>query len=255
MFYNDDVVFSVVAGQEEDLYKGVIANLIFMIDTTTIELKDIDSDDLSDVLAKVEVSFGFKFGESELKDVKTFGELCDIISSKIRGDNSNDCTTQQAFYKVRNTIANTLLIDKNGITPETALQNIFQKRNRRFEISQVEDSLGFKAKILRPKHWITTTQILMLLISLIGLFFFWKVSLIALIFSIAGIKLADKYGNEFNLQTAGQFAEKISREHYMRSRRNTSTINRNEIIEKVKELFSSYLCLDENSLTKEATFV
>lgn len=52
----------------------------------TIELKNIDPEDVGDVLRKVEKSFGFKFGDTELKDVKTFGELCDIITNKVRGD-------------------------------------------------------------------------------------------------------------------------------------------------------------------------
>ncbi len=38
------------------------------------ELKDISSEDIEDVLLKVEKSFGFKFRNDELTDVKTFGE-------------------------------------------------------------------------------------------------------------------------------------------------------------------------------------
>ena len=37
----------------------------------TFELSNVDPDDISDVLVKVEKSFGFKFGNTELKDVKT----------------------------------------------------------------------------------------------------------------------------------------------------------------------------------------
>jgi len=32
---------------------------------TTIELKNIDSEDVSDVLLRIEKSFGFKFGKKE----------------------------------------------------------------------------------------------------------------------------------------------------------------------------------------------
>ena len=39
-----------------------------MSDTTTIELKNIDPEDISDVLQKVEKSFGFKFDDTELKN-------------------------------------------------------------------------------------------------------------------------------------------------------------------------------------------
>src|SRR6266487_5227285 len=105
-----------------------------MSDSTTIELKNIHSDDISDVLERVQKSFGFKFGDKELKDVKTFGELCDIITNKIQGDNSNDCTTQQAFYKVRNAIATSLLTDKTVIMTDTDLATLFPRHDRRQKI-------------------------------------------------------------------------------------------------------------------------
>lgn len=93
-----------------------------MTDFETFELCNVDPDDISDVLIKIEKSFGFRFGDTELKDVKTFGELCDIITSKVPGENSSDCTTQQAFYKVRNAIADVLLLDKASLTPDSDLQ-------------------------------------------------------------------------------------------------------------------------------------
>ena len=43
-----------------------------MKDTTIIELKNIDPDDISDVLVKVEKSFDFKFGRYRTKRHKNF---------------------------------------------------------------------------------------------------------------------------------------------------------------------------------------
>src|SRR5947199_9565261 len=106
---------------------------------TTIELKNIDSEDIGDVLRKIEKSFGFKFGDTELKDVKTFGELCDIIANKVQGDNSNDCSTQQAYYKVRSAIADTLLIDKSIIRLDTDLEQLFPRDNRRWKINDLQN--------------------------------------------------------------------------------------------------------------------
>jgi len=54
----------------------------------SIELKNIDPEDINNVMLKVEESFGFTFGDTELKDVKTFRELCDIITQKVQGDNT-----------------------------------------------------------------------------------------------------------------------------------------------------------------------
>jgi hypothetical protein len=76
-----------------------------------------------------------------------------------------------------------------------------------------------------------------------------------LIFSIAGSNLTNKFGIELDLQTVGQLAEKISRDNYLKSRRNSSTVNKAEIAKKVKELFIADLDLEETVLTRQATFV
>ena len=141
---------------------------------STFELRNVDSEDLEDVLVKIEKSFDFKFEETELKDVKTFGQLCDIITNKVQGNNIDDCTTQQAFYKLRNAIASIFLVDKYNITPNTDLRLLFSKNLRRQKIRDLESNIGFEINILRPKHWISSTLALTIVTSFIGLFIFWE---------------------------------------------------------------------------------
>ena len=221
---------------------------------TTIELKNIDPEDIGDVLQKVAKSFSFQFGDSELKDVKTFGELCDITISKVEGDNCNDCTTQQAFDKVREAIAMKLNIEKSTLTVDTRLQELFPEKDRLKQIKVVESVLGFQTKVLRPKHWITTLLVLLLLAFFIVLFLYWRVGLLGLMFSIAGLFISDRLSREFDIKTLGELAEKIAREHYKQVRRNPAKINRGEITKKIKELFMKDLGLEENALTRETTF-
>ena len=219
---------------------------MLMSDTTTIELKNIDTEDISDVLGKVEKSFGFKFGKTDLKDVKTFGELCDIITNKVQGDNSNDCTTQQAFYKLRNALTATQLIDKGDITPETELQQLFPRQNRRQQVKELQNELGIPIDILDIKAWLGWTIFIGLILSLIMFFFKWQFALYGLAFFIIVGWTANKFfATELELLTVRQLAEKLSRENYLKARRNPSTINRNEIAQKVKEIFSKDFDLDE----------
>src|SRR5690606_4006482 len=226
-----------------------------MTDLDTDQLCNIDPEDISDVLVKVEKSFGFKFGDTELKDTKTFGELCDIIISKVQGDNSNDCTTQQAFYKVRNAIANTLQVDKSSITPDTDLQKLIPKNIRRQLFKTIDGHLGFRTKILRPKHSITGSLAIIFIVSLIGLFASWQAGLIGLTASVIAMTIATKFGNEIDMLTIGQFADKLSREHYLKSRRISTTVNKAEVEQKIKDLFIADLGLEEHQLTRDASFV
>jgi acyl carrier protein len=220
-----------------------------------IELCNVDPDDISDLLVKVEKSFGCKFGNTELKDVKTFGELCNIITSKVPGENSNDCTTQQAFYKLRSAIAGVLHLDKASLTPDSALQNILPRNIRRQSIKAIEKELGFKTNMLRPKHSVARILVIVLLASFVWLFVFWQAGLIGLAFAIICLSLAAKFGNELELQTVGEFADKISREHYLKSRRIPTTANKKEIAQKVKELFIGELGLEQSKLKRQSSFV
>jgi hypothetical protein len=220
----------------------------------TIELKNIDPEDVGDVLLKVEKSFGFKFGDTELKDVKTFGELCDIITNKVQGDNANDCTTQQAFYKLKAAISATTQFYKADITTDTDLKQLFPRTARLRQVSYLDKELGFKTNILRPRHWLPLSLAMVFLASLISLYFSWQAGLLGITFSILAMIIAFKVGKEVDLNTVGELAEKIAREHYGKVRRIALTVNRNEIAQKVKELFIADLDLEEEVLTREATF-
>ena len=223
--------------------------------TTDYELKNIDSEDIEDLLVKVETSFDIKFADDELIHITNFGQLCDHIANKIQFDNSDDCTSQQAFYKLRDAISSTLQIDNNKISPDVSLYDLLPRPTRRSQTKKLEQHLGFEINILRPPHWLTGTLLVLLLASLIGLFFNWQIGLLGLGFSIAGLWVAYKIGNELDLQTVGQVAEKMTRENYLKSRRNPKTFNKKEIETVLTDWFSNDLDLDKSKLTREAKFV
>jgi hypothetical protein len=222
---------------------------------TDSELKNIDPDDISDLLVKVEKSFDIKFGETELMHISTFGELCEHIVNKTQLENSDDCTSQQAFYKLRDAISLTLQIDNKTISTNHSLADFLPRKSRRSRTQKLEVHLGFKLNILRPPYWVTGTIFIILLASFVGLFFNWQIGLLGLAFSIAGLWLASKIGKELDLQTVGQVAEKMTRENYLKSRRNSKTFNKNEIEKVLTDWFSNDLDLDKSKLTKDAKFV
>ncbi len=223
-----------------------------MNSTFNIELINIDSEDISDVLKKIEKSFNF--GKADLINVKTFGELCDIVCQKVQGEDLNDCTTQQAFYRLRKAITENTFIEKHDIVPESKLEILFPKKNRRKAISLIEKQLGFKTQILRPKNWISITFILIFVISLIYLYFSWKVGVCGILISVLAYNIFYKFGKEFTLQTVKDVVQKISSENYSKVRSKDGTINKTEILQMVRELFSNDLDLDKSSLTRDARF-
>ncbi|HZE86516.1 MAG TPA: hypothetical protein VE035_19480 [Puia sp.] len=205
-------------------------------------------------MPKIERSFGFRFGKYELAEVKTFGELCDIIKSKVAPTFSGDCTSQQAFYKLRQSIASIQSLEKNTITPGTDLEQLFPRDNRRKKIIQLRKETGFSLKILKPRDWISILSFWIGFGSFIGLFINWKMGLAGLALSTIAFRIANWLGKEFILRTVGEAADKTAREDYSISRRNPGTANQNEIFEKIKGLFADNLGLDPAVLTSEAPF-
>ncbi len=220
---------------------------------TDYELNNIDPEDIGDLLAKVEKSFSIKFVGNELVGLSTFGELCDHITNKIELDHSDNCTKQQAFYKLRNAISSTLNIDNVKI--DTLLADILPRKNRLSAVRQIENKLGFKLSFLRPTYLVSGTLLIVLFASFVGLFINWKFGLSGLFFSIAGLHLANKFGKEIDLKTVGELTEKMARENYLKSRRNSTTVNKNELENILQEWFSKDLDLDKAALRRDAKFV
>lgn len=218
------------------------------------ELKNVDSEDIGDVLAKVEKSFGFRFAKDELNEVKTFGEMCGIVNAKVQGKECDDCSSQQGFYKLREAITNATQIDKNNITPDAKIHDLFSKPERRQLVKHTEARTGFKLNILQPKTWVIVALVLLFLASLVYLFIDWKIGLGGLMFFILSNRLATITANEIDAQTVRELVNKLTRENYRKMRRNPDTINRKEITEQVKMLFSEGLALEPSALHSEATF-
>jgi acyl carrier protein len=220
---------------------------------TTYRLKDIDYEDLEDLLVKVEKSFGIKFVENELKQ-ETFGELCEYITNKIELENTEDCSSQQAFYKLREAISSSLLFDEKLISPSFPLNQVLPRKNRRSKVKKLENQLGFELKILRAPNWISITLFIMLLVSLIVVFFNGRIGIAGIVFCVCGLWISNKVGKELDLKTVGEVAEKMTRENYLKSRRNPNSFNRKEIEKVLTEWFSEYFDLEKSEVTREAEF-
>jgi hypothetical protein len=144
---------------------------------------------------------------------------------------------------LRNAIAVTTDTDRCSITPHSKLSKIFLKEDRTKAIEEIECELGFKINLLQPRKWLIDLFGIFAIISLCMLFQSWLIGTAGLLASILGFKLAGKFGKEMRLKTVGDLANKISRESYLKVRRD-NTVNRNEVEQKVKELFMDDTRLD-----------
>lgn len=222
--------------------------------TTNFKLKNIDSEDIEDFLVKVEKSFEIKFAEKELFNISTFGELCDHITNKIELESSDDCTSQQAFYKLREAISSSLLLDNKIITPNLSLEQVLPKQNRRILVQKIENSLGFKLNILKASDSATRFFLIILTLSIVEVFIDWRFGILGFIFSVCGLRISNRFGREFKVKTIGEVVEKMRSENYLKSRRRKNTVNKKEIEKVLIEWFSEEFDLEKSELTRVAEF-
>lgn len=216
------------------------------------ELKNTHPEDIEDLLVKIEKSFDIVFADNELAYVQTFGEMCDHIKGKIQLENKDDCTTQQAFYKLRTAISTSLQINTDELTVNTLLKDLLPRSSRRERTKKIEHELGLKLSLLRPPRFVTGFLTLLLLASFIVVFFNWQIGLAGLGLSIAGLWFSKKTANEIELNTLGELTEKLTKESYLMSRRNPKTYNENEIERILFDWFSKDLGIGKAKLTRDA---
>lgn len=224
-----------------------------MTTLSDFKLDNIDPEDFGDTLLKLEKSFGADFAVDSFKDAKTFGDICNIIENQINLTDKDDCTTQQAFYKIRKAIGLTQNFDVSSIEPQTQLANIFPRSNRRQNVKHFQKALGFSVDILSMKTWLAITIFIGFVVSLIAFFFSWQYAVAGLTFFTLLTWIANKFSKELEILTVRELTEKISREHYSLARRQSGTMNKNEIVKTIQDVFIADHLLDREHLSKEAS--
>jgi hypothetical protein len=218
-------------------------------------LKRVDPEHFHDLLIKTEQSFGITFTREELVSLKTFGQLSDLIIHKMTLDNADDCTAQQAFYKLRHAFAVALQINDKSIGPDDLLSEVLRGHNRRSTVIAVEKHLGFKLNILKPQKSLLWIMGIIDVVAYAALFYYWNLAFLGLAVAWAGVWLVKKYGADPGKQTFGDVAAKMTWEHYLKSRRNPATYNRTEIGKILVDWFAKELRLDKSMLTRDAVIV
>lgn len=208
------------------------------------KLPNIDIEDVEDILKQIEISYDIKFANAEMAHLKTFGEITDHIISKIELEENADCTSQQAFYKLREAISNINGIPKNEILPNTNLE-VLIPRQRRKTISLIEKQLKVNIKAFYIPKYLVAILITFLFISIVALFFNWQYGLIGSFVCILLMKISDKTTTTFFDKTVGDLAKSMTYDNYIQSRRNSESVNRTEIKKNIKAKFIKELELSD----------
>jgi len=201
------------------------------------KLDRFEIEDLEDSLALFEKTFNIKLENTETQKLKNFDEFCDLIISKFKAESNNLCTSQRAFYQFRKALKTENIINSTSISPNTDLKIIFPKKNRIRNIRKVEKHLGYKLEALKPSQMTINFLFFLLILSIISLFFVWKIAIFGILISFTGFYLT-KFTNRLDKKTIRELIEKTTAQNYFQIRNAENSINKSEFKTVILEWFS-----------------
>lgn len=215
---------------------------------SNIHLEDIDA-----TLAQMEQSFQISIQGTENNPIETFGDLTDHVLMQLPQDVFSDCTSQQAFYKLRDafSIVNPA---QDDIQPATKLETLLPRKNRRKVVQLLGDMLGVQLNILQPPFLVWLGSLLFFFFSVGMLFFDGILGLSLISVSIFAFHVGNKLGKELKFDTVGELALYMTRFHYLKSRRYPDQINPEEVKQILVDWFHEEYGVEHQHFTPEARF-
>lgn len=96
--------------------------------------------------------------------------------------------------------------------------------------------------------------IVIFLFSLLAFFIGWKIAISGIAFSLLGFRIADRMGKEIAIKTVGELTDNMVSNNYIKSRRDSNTVNKRELDDVTKSIFIKLFYLSPSALHKEAKF-
>ncbi|KMQ70178.1 hypothetical protein [Chryseobacterium koreense] len=211
------------------------------------KLENYEIEDLEDSLSEFKKNYEIDLSQDELNTITNIQELADKIVEKFNYENVDDCTYQQAFYKLKS-IFEKLNISPQKIDTKTDLKILIPRKNRIKTVKQIQKELGIKLQILEPKQSIIAILFVLSFCAIISTFFNLTYLVISGIILFFLYKITFETAREFRLSTFGELAKEITKENYFKSRRSPKTINKSEFKNIVIDWFSERLDIEKDKL-------
>lgn len=219
------------------------------------KLANLDDEAVEEcVLAGIQ-SFGHQFTQEELSQLETLGDFYNLVERKFANRHSPECTCQQAFYKLRQCIADVLKTDKSSITLSSSLEELFPRKIRWRKMKQLRQQMGIKVQLLEMKGWLRTLFAISIFASLVMFFFSWITASIALVSLILLNRIAAIFNNELSYPNLRELAEYLAIFEYAAVRRDPETANLYEVRAVINQVFIKREKLKQEHLTPEQKMI
>lgn len=110
--------------------------------------------DSVELVMEAEKAFNIRIPDREAEKIITVGDFHNCVWRHLEGKQSDTCKSQQLFYKLRRSLADTFQLPKEEIVLGMSPENLFPKKDRRIEYFNfaVVNQLKLPDLVL-PKPW------------------------------------------------------------------------------------------------------
>lgn len=210
-----------------------------------IEDIHIHSDESDEFIERLIKAFDLSFEELDLRSGMTFQELIDNITQKLGRDSSTDCSTQIVFYKIRQILTKELGIQKERVTRNALLNDIFPKYFRKKQFTLISKKLGVDVNYFQSPAWFQFTIVGIILLGLVVLFINPLIGISLVVIPLLIGSIIHKLSCDIQMKTFGELVDRITRDNLIKLRDKRVAINPREIRMTVIKLIDDLHSLDK----------
>jgi acyl carrier protein len=223
--------------------------------------------DSVELIMEFEKVFGIEIPDAHAEKLTTVGSVYDYIYNRVQSDQTNRCTTQIVFYRLRKYCIRRFNISKTEFTTQMDLNSIFPIENRRDEYKSFSNSMELDTPGL------TLSNRLNLLLDTIGMVsiggglvaafilkaflnissWIFLVPVIGVLITIVLSTLLKPYRLNISPAIAGNFTNKLVTLNYT-SLTNKNKFNKQEIIAVINQVIVDKIGVDIEEITPEKSF-
>jgi acyl carrier protein len=211
-----------------------------------------------ELVMAVEEEFQIAISDSEASECSTVRKLVELVHSRLRHSSTDPCPSQHSFYLTRQKLISILHTPRQKIKPETKLDEIIPKKNRKKLWSEVTTALAdgvfFHNRLVRPK-WLTY-GLLPAFFVLPCAYFFWLgfPFALSLISTLPVFILLERITRLFSTEFPAGMSQVKDLIKLVKSL-NSKTWSEEEVFVKIRTITAEQLGIDESLVTLDAKFV
>ena len=211
-----------------------------------------------ELLMAVEEEFKIAISYEEAAHCVTVGKLVALVHSRLQQSREEPCASQHGFYVIRDQLMRVLGLTRAQIKPETRLNDLIGRKDRRKRwrelIQSIMDKDPMLPALVRPK-WLTIALLLLMAATCLGLVVFtWVPFVFAFLAAVAVGLIGNVLTVPFKRELPTEFNQVKDLIKFVTTL-DSRVWSKEEVFQKVRSITVEQLGVNESHVTLEAHFV